>query len=240
MSKTRNNHYVPQWYQEGFLEPGQSSCAYLDLTPPLIGLPDGRTVPAKSRFKSAPAQCFSARDLYSTFFGSSVNDEIERRLFGAIDSKGAGAVRAFIATDVHGWIEQFETFFTYVDAQRLRTPKGLDWLKAQSFVNDDAIGITGFCWGGRIVWLYSGHSAKLRAGAAVVMVTGRPAVSPGKQPVVIAQVWLISSTPSPAAPIRGSRRSARTARGTRMRAVYLPMPPPVTTGTLVQPPSGVR
>jgi hypothetical protein len=131
MSKTRNNHYVPQWYQEGFLEPGQSSCAYLDLTPPPITLPDGRTVHAKSRFKSATAQCFSARDLYSTFFGTSVNDEIERRLFGAIDSKGAGAVRAFIAADVHGWIEQFETFFTYVDAQRLRTPKGLDWLKAQ-------------------------------------------------------------------------------------------------------------
>lgn len=131
MSKTRNNHYVPQWYQEGFLEPGQSSCAYLDLTPTPITLPDGRTVHAKSRFKSAPAQCFSARDLYSTFFGTSVNDEIERRLFGAIDSKGANAVRAFIATDVHGWIEQFETFFTYVDAQRLRTPKGLDWLKAQ-------------------------------------------------------------------------------------------------------------
>jgi hypothetical protein len=131
MSKTRNNHYVPQWYQEGFLEPGQNTYAYLDLTPPPITLPDGRIVHAKSRFKSAPAQCFSARDLYSTFFGASVNDEIERRLFGAIDSKGANAVRAFIATDVHGWVEQFETFFTYVDAQRLRTPRGLDWLKAQ-------------------------------------------------------------------------------------------------------------
>ena len=29
------------------------------------------------------------------------------------------------------------------------TSGAIDWLKAQSFVNDDAIGITGFCWGGR-------------------------------------------------------------------------------------------
>jgi hypothetical protein len=131
MSKTRNNHYVPQWYQEGFLEPGQNSYAYLDLTPPPIPLPDGRSVRARSRFRSAPSQCFRARDLYSTFFGTAVNDEIERRLFGVIDSKGAEAVRAFIGADVHRWVEQFETFYTYIDAQRLRTPKGLDWLKSQ-------------------------------------------------------------------------------------------------------------
>jgi carboxymethylenebutenolidase len=28
------------------------------------------------------------------------------------------------------------------------------------------LGITGFCWGGRIVWLYAAHSSKLRAGVA--------------------------------------------------------------------------
>jgi carboxymethylenebutenolidase len=28
------------------------------------------------------------------------------------------------------------------------------------------LGITGFCWGGRIVWLYAAHSEKLRAGVA--------------------------------------------------------------------------
>jgi carboxymethylenebutenolidase len=28
------------------------------------------------------------------------------------------------------------------------------------------IGITGFCWGGRIVWLYAAHSAALKAGVA--------------------------------------------------------------------------
>ncbi len=32
--------------------------------------------------------------------------------------------------------------------------------------NVDKIGITGFCWGGRITWLYSAHNPKLKAGVA--------------------------------------------------------------------------
>jgi carboxymethylenebutenolidase len=32
--------------------------------------------------------------------------------------------------------------------------------------NTDKLGITGFCWGGRIVWLYAAHNPKLKAGAA--------------------------------------------------------------------------
>lgn len=30
----------------------------------------------------------------------------------------------------------------------------------------EKLGITGFCWGGRIVWLYAGHNARLKAGVA--------------------------------------------------------------------------
>jgi carboxymethylenebutenolidase len=30
----------------------------------------------------------------------------------------------------------------------------------------DRLGITGFCWGGRIVWLYAAHSKQLKAGVA--------------------------------------------------------------------------
>jgi hypothetical protein len=33
MSKTRNNHYMPQWYQEGFFEVGRNTLAYLDMKP---------------------------------------------------------------------------------------------------------------------------------------------------------------------------------------------------------------
>ena len=32
--------------------------------------------------------------------------------------------------------------------------------------NRDRLGITGFCWGGRIVWLYSAHSPLVKAGVA--------------------------------------------------------------------------
>lgn len=40
------------------------------------------------------------------------------------------------------------------------------WVKASGQGNVEKLGITGFCWGGRIVWLYAEHSAKLRAGVA--------------------------------------------------------------------------
>lgn len=32
--------------------------------------------------------------------------------------------------------------------------------------NIDKLGITGFCWGGRFVWLYSGHNPNVKAGVA--------------------------------------------------------------------------
>ncbi len=131
MTKTRKNHYVPQWYQEGFFEPGRTTYAYLDLTPKQHTLPDGRLVPGKSKFDAPTARAFWQRDLYSTFFGTSVNDEIERKLFGDIDGRGALAVRAFIGGDKGEWQKHFKSFFEYLDIQKIRTPKGLDWLAAQ-------------------------------------------------------------------------------------------------------------
>lgn len=131
MPATRDNHYLPQWYQDGFREPGSSTLAYLDLSPGKIILPNGQQKEERSRFNWTPSKCFRHRDLYSTFFGAAVNDEIERRLFGEIDTNGAHAVRAFAGRDESEWIRRFEDFYIYIDAQKLRTPKGLDWLKAQ-------------------------------------------------------------------------------------------------------------
>jgi hypothetical protein len=131
MSATRNNHYVPRWYQQGFFEPGRTTLAYLDLTPPRKTLDDGRIITGNPLVHRPTARCFQQRDLYSTFFGTLVNDEIERRMFGDIDAKGAKAVRAFAGADIGEWHRQFETLFQYVDVQKIRTPKGLDWLKAQ-------------------------------------------------------------------------------------------------------------
>lgn len=131
MSKTRNNHYVPRWYQKGFFEPDQNTLAYLDTTPSQHTLKDGRVVTEKSLFDAPTSRAFQEQDLYSTFFGTSVNDEIERRLFGAIDARGSNAIKAFAGTDVSEWHDHFRTLFEYIDIQKVRTPKGLDWLKTQ-------------------------------------------------------------------------------------------------------------
>ena len=32
--------------------------------------------------------------------------------------------------------------------------------------NADKLGVTGFCWGGRVVWMYAAHNPKLKAGVA--------------------------------------------------------------------------
>src|SRR5471030_1877841 len=131
MSKTRNNHYVPQWYQEGFFEIGHNTLAYLDMKPPQKILDGGRVITERALFDAATSRAFQQRDLYSTFFGTSVNDEIERHLFGDIDNRGSKAVRAFTGTDAREWHQHFQTLFEFLDIQKIRTPKGLDWLKAQ-------------------------------------------------------------------------------------------------------------
>lgn len=131
MSLTRDNHYVPQWYQRLFLEPGESALAYLDMAPERRRLEDGREIVGKALFRSPPKRCFFQTDLYSTFFGTLVNDEIERKLFGAIDDRGSKAIKAFLGIDESAWHGHFQNLFEYIDVQRLRSPKGLDWLRAQ-------------------------------------------------------------------------------------------------------------
>lgn len=42
----------------------------------------------------------------------------------------------------------------------------LDWGAKSSQGNPERIGITGFCWGGRITWLYSSHNPRVKAGVA--------------------------------------------------------------------------
>lgn len=68
----------------------------------------------------------------------------------------------------------------------------LAWAAKTGKANIAKLGITGFCWGGRIVWLYSAHNPKVKAGAAWY---GRM-VGPGnelrpKQPVDIAKTLTV-------------------------------------------------
>lgn len=42
----------------------------------------------------------------------------------------------------------------------------VDWAEKSKKGDVKRLGITGFCWGGRIVWLYAAHQPKLKAGVA--------------------------------------------------------------------------
>lgn len=119
---TRNNHYVPQWYQRGFLSKGQHKLHILNLAP----------APGEKELEQrGPKRAFVEFDLYTTRFGNELNDEIERFLLGEIDATGADAVRAWSSGDMVRIHSNFLAFFEYLDAQKLRTPKGLDWIQAQ-------------------------------------------------------------------------------------------------------------
>jgi carboxymethylenebutenolidase len=64
------------------------------------------------------------------------------------------------------------------------------WAKATGKADTARLGITGFCWGGRIVWLYGAHNPNLKAGVAwygrLVSPTGQPDELHPKHPVDVA------------------------------------------------------
>ncbi|KQS77244.1 hypothetical protein ASG25_04690 [Rhizobium sp. Leaf384] len=131
MSVTRKNHYIPQWHQERFFTAGRKTHCLLDLKPPSYMDRDGTVSSGRCLFNSPTSRAFVEQDLYSTFFGVEVDDEIERKLFGDIDRRGADAIRAFCGDDQRAWHEHFEDLFEFLDIQKLRTPKGLAWLRQQ-------------------------------------------------------------------------------------------------------------
>ncbi|MHB8139532.1 MAG: DUF4238 domain-containing protein [Smithellaceae bacterium] len=131
MTITRRNHYVPVWYQKRFLPSGGTSFYYVDLCPEKRTLSDGRVIPLHDCCRWGPNQCFWEKDLYTTSFFGLKNDEIERFLFGAIDSAGSASVSAIIDNDMAKLHDLFNKFFEYLDAQKIRTPKGLDWIKTK-------------------------------------------------------------------------------------------------------------
>jgi carboxymethylenebutenolidase len=64
----------------------------------------------------------------------------------------------------------------------------VDFTKGEGKADTAKLGITGFCWGGRIVWLYAAHSAALKAGVAWYgRVVGDSTPNTPKHPVDIAK-----------------------------------------------------
>ncbi|TAD92056.1 MAG: carboxymethylenebutenolidase [Alphaproteobacteria bacterium] len=61
------------------------------------------------------------------------------------------------------------------------------WARAESRGRADWLGITGFCWGGRITWLYGAHNQALSAGVAWYGRTvGEPTANQPTNPVDVA------------------------------------------------------
>ncbi|MEX0678595.1 MAG: dienelactone hydrolase family protein [Pirellulales bacterium] len=61
------------------------------------------------------------------------------------------------------------------------------WAKKAGQANTVKLGITGFCWGGRIVWLYAAHNSNVKAGVAWYgRLVGNPDPLHPKQPVDLA------------------------------------------------------
>ena len=130
--KRRKHHYVPIWYQKGFLPEGQTSLYYLNLQP-FKELPDGRQVRLRELYNWGPGSCFYEKDLYTTKFFGIRNEEIEEFLFGKIDNDGRTAIRSLVSQDYRMLSKLFIEVFIYMDAQKLRTPKGLDWIRSNYF-----------------------------------------------------------------------------------------------------------
>jgi len=63
----------------------------------------------------------------------------------------------------------------------------VNWAVKSSNGNGDKLGITGYCWGGRITWLYAAHNPQVKAGVAWYgLLNGERKELTPKQPVDIA------------------------------------------------------
>lgn len=140
MSNTfRHNHYVPSWYQKRFIPAGQKQKELfcLDLTPKNFVDSQGRERSTKAVRRRGVQQCFAEQDLYTMTFGSNQSTDLEQYFFGEIDSDGRRAVDYF-TNFAHPSVDgkAFQDMMMYMSTQKLRTPKGLDWLGRQAKTYD--------------------------------------------------------------------------------------------------------
>jgi hypothetical protein len=122
MSKYRHNHYVPIWYQERFMLPGQTRYWRLDLNPDVVWKQKKRN----DLHNWSPQRIFAQDDLYTTRWGNFINTDIERFFFGRLDNVAPEAID-FLSTFNYRTYKKnyFQDFMTYMSVQKLRTPKGL-------------------------------------------------------------------------------------------------------------------
>ena len=126
------NHYVPQWYQKRFLIPNVHHFHYMDLNPKIETRPDGKTY-SKEFLRLGPARCFKQEHLYTLELFNHKSDIIEKELFGNIDARGTDSFDIFLGADA--WMQsnandKFNNFIEFMDVQKLRTPKGMNFIKS--------------------------------------------------------------------------------------------------------------
>jgi hypothetical protein len=135
--QSRAHHYVPRWYQRRFLKTGQYKYHYLDLHP-AAAYSGGVRHERQALLNWGPDRCFYKEDLYTLKLGAWSSDQIERRFFGEIDSRGRTAVELFGNYDGirEGVPDAFHSLVLYMGAQRFRTPRGLKWLGGRVNLGD--------------------------------------------------------------------------------------------------------
>jgi hypothetical protein len=130
-----HNHYVPVWYQKRFLPFGQSRFVYHDLHPQ-VNSQGGRTWQRSDRLNWGPTRCFAQNDLYTVRWGAINNTDVERLFFGEIDATGRDAVAFFDDFEIRDGVrEAHPALIRYMSTQKLRTPKGLGFLRQASRIS---------------------------------------------------------------------------------------------------------
>lgn len=125
------HHYVPIWYQKGFLGPGQTSFKILDKHPEVFRDVGGNVRGVgRNILNKGPDAHFWERDLYTIRWLGRTDDVIERQLFGAIDAYGKRAIEAWLAEDFKAIHDLYLHIYEFMDALRLRTPRGLRFVRA--------------------------------------------------------------------------------------------------------------
>lgn len=130
MSNYRLNHYVPIWFQERFIPTAarERKFYYLDMKPETV-VSNGRKHTRSSVLRWGPRKCFCEEDLYTTKHGQWISTDIEQKFFGPVDASARDSLNYFAAfqhPSAEG--EHFKRLLLYMSIQKLRTPKGLQFL----------------------------------------------------------------------------------------------------------------
>jgi len=132
MTNYRLNHYVPVWFQERFIPASskERKFYYLDLKPEVV-VSNGKRHTRNSLLRWGPRRCFCEQDLYTTKYGPWISTEIEQKFFGPLDASARESLDYFASfqhPSAEG--EHFQRLMIYMSLQKLRTPKGLQYLSA--------------------------------------------------------------------------------------------------------------